>query len=837
MSKKAFDNLFGKNGFIRKFRDGIIDGDYIIVGAGDLVFDKTLFENGIVGETDLVAINTRGEVQIIDIKALGSGSWKIFNSDLELNRKINELKKKGLTEQDIERDSEVAKIKENLLKSKKQYFRIQQSIYRNLIWRMTGIKPTRIGLMGIEVDVDTEGNINDANIASVVPKGESTLELEYFPGVESIVPEPEVTTQPTQAGATQSTLEDDPERSNIVADNFGQKIIYNGKVGTLGQVGNVYSVRYADGTIEELLYQQKALTNGTVKLDEIGAILPTIITNIGQVKYINGKRIDAEIISESRAKINGVFYRINKNKLGGVSSMSYQSNEKEINELEEDIRIYKSEIEKLQKQNGQLLSKTKSDDYKRQIEKLTTQIEAEEDETVKAESLAERSKLQSELSDLNNQQNSNIRTIADYNTEVEILNNRIEDLKASNETVKITSGILNDLIAALNLLPGSFKFYAGKTPQDQKKDLKSIEGKSVTPNISKRITEIMEKDFPNAYNKLIESGVSAISSDELNQIKDWTNKTIEELSTLGTAEAIANNLTDELDSQINVLNGMLNDLELIKLNKDGSISKKPQTAASKVFGPKKISDGSGISAPIKSTGEQTEGVPSGKGTGTRQGTVDEAKKSLEESLAISAGLSGINVSMQIKSTKQADKLIDKMRNATTEQELNDAYFEALNYLSNNPGKIDPNIIANTFAAVTEEKNFNDENPTPTYQSIKKGMYLMPKTPMFKNENPSPVEIVKKGPKAIVIKDINTNESMNIKPEDLSKFVTMTEEGLKQLGGVELTQEEIREIEENAQVIANTLENTAELNKAADEVKNAQTTGSFREQLKKKICNT
>ena len=836
VSKKAFDNMFGKNGFIRKFRDGIIDGDYIIVGAGDLVFDKTLFENGIVGETDLVAINTRGEVQIIDIKALGSGSWKIFNSDLELNRKINELKKKGLTEQDIERDSEVAKIKENLLKSKKQYFRIQQSIYRNLIWRMTGIKPTRIGLMGIEVDVDTEGNINDANIASVVPKGESTLELEYFPGVESIVPEPEVTTQPTQAGTTEPALEDDPERSNIVADNVGQKIIYNGKVGTLRLVNNVYSISYTDDTAEELLYQQKSLTDGSVKLDEIGAILPTIITNVGQIKIINGKKIDAEIISESRAKINGVFYRINKNKLGGVSSMSYQSNEKEINELEEDIRIYKSEIQKLQKQNGQLLSKTKSDDYKRQIEKLTTQIEAEEDETIKAESLTERSKLQSELSDLNNQQNSNIRTIADYNTEVEILNNRIEDLKAFNETVKITSGNLNDLIATLNLLPGSFKFYAGKTPQDQKKDLKSIEGKSVTPNISKRITEIMEKDFPNAYNKLIESGVSAISSDELNQIKDWTNKTIEELSTLGTAEAIANNLTDELDSQINVLNGMLNDLELIKLNKDGSISKKPQTAASKVFGPKKISDGSGISAPVKSTGEQTEGVPSGKGAGTRQGTVDEAKKSLEESLAISAGLSGINVSMQIKSTKQADKLIDKMRNATTEQELNDAYFEALNYLSNNPGKIDPNIIANTFTAVTEEKNFNDENPTPTYQSIKKGTYLMPKTPMFKNENPSPVEIVKKGPKAIVIKDINTNESMNIKPEDLSKFVTMTEEGLKQLGGVELTQEDIREIEENAQVIANTLENTAELNKAADEVKNAQTKGSFKEKLIKKECN-
>jgi hypothetical protein len=891
MSKRAFDNLFGKNGVIRKFRDGIIDGDYIIVGAGDLVFDKTLFENGIVGETDLVAINTRGELQIIDIKALGSGSWTIFNSDLELNKKINALKKQGLTDQEIEKDSDVALIKRNLLKSKKQYYRIQQSIYRNLIWRMTGIKPTRIGLMALEVDVDTEGNINNANISSIVPKGESTLELEYFPGVESIVPEPEVTSQPTkglvseiteeefndfvnngvvsedrinsiankiknnQSLTTQETaifndktsevnakiqeiftLEDDPERSNVVADNLNQQIIYNGRVGTLRLVGNVYTIFYSDGTGGQLLYKQNALTDGSVKLDEIGAILPTIITNVGQVKIINGKKIDAEILSESRAKINGVFYRINKNKLGGVSSMSYFSNEKEITDLEQEIAIYKSEIQRLQKENAQLLSKTKSDSYKNQIAKLTTQIETAQEEAKVTESLSERARLESELYDLNNQQNSNIRTIADYNTEIELVNSRIEDLKQSNESVKITSGNLNDLIAALNLLPGSFKFYAGKTAQDQKKDLASIQGKSVTPNLSQKITEIMEKDFPNAYNKLIESGVTAISSEELNTIKDWTNKTIEELSSLGTAEAIANNLTDELDNQINVLQGMLNDLELIKLNKDGSISKKPQTAASKVFGPKKISNGTGISSPVKPTSEQTEGISVGEGTKPRQGTVDEAKKSLDESLAISASLSGINVSMQIKSSKQADKLIDKMQNAKTEQELNDAYFEALAYLSNNAGKIDPNLIASTYNSVMETNNFNDKNPNPTYSSIKKGMYLMPKTPMFKNENPSPVEIIKKGAKGIVIKDINTNETMEIKPEDLSKFVNMTEEGLQELGGVKLTQEDIREIEENAQVIADTLENIAELNKAADEVKNAEAKGSFRDRLKNKNCN-
>jgi len=64
MSQKAFDALFGDQGVITRFRDGIIDGDYMVVGASDMVFDKELFENGLVGETDLIAINADGDFNI-----------------------------------------------------------------------------------------------------------------------------------------------------------------------------------------------------------------------------------------------------------------------------------------------------------------------------------------------------------------------------------------------------------------------------------------------------------------------------------------------------------------------------------------------------------------------------------------------------------------------------------------------------------------------------------------------------------------------------------------------------------------------------------------------------
>ncbi|MEX0595778.1 MAG: hypothetical protein WD512_04690, partial [Candidatus Paceibacterota bacterium] len=180
MSQKAFDALFGAQGVITKFRDGVIDGDYIVIGASDMLFDKSLFENGLVGETDLIAIDADGNFSIIDVKALQGDSWKRFAADLKLEELTDDLIKKGVSEEDIEKNVEIIDLKRKAAYSKRQYFRIQQSLYRNLFYNMTGIMPLRIGLLPLDVTYDNEGNLIDAKLSDLVPLDRSTLELEYF---------------------------------------------------------------------------------------------------------------------------------------------------------------------------------------------------------------------------------------------------------------------------------------------------------------------------------------------------------------------------------------------------------------------------------------------------------------------------------------------------------------------------------------------------------------------------------------------------------------------------------------------------------------------------------
>lgn len=945
MSQKAFSNLYGKNGIITKFRDSIIDGNFIVVGASDLVFDKTLFENGLVGETDLVAINPDGDIRIIDIKALKSDSWNIFDSDIKLAKLKSKLKSEGLSEDQINNDAEIVKLQEGVMRSKKQYFRIQQSIYRNLIYRMTGIKPKRIGLLAIETDVDNEGNILNAGPANILPVGESTLELEYFPEVERIVPLPEITSENIPKGS--AILIEEPQGSKLLADNIGKKVIYNGQIGTL-EFNNGYYIKPIESTpvstdtkadverrygeeikialneeindsfapvkvgpknesrsvTEAILnatnflketfnwpqveisvnseensftfivngtefkvdgsigfssingvttvslpfrlkdivnekYQAeldalgitdteavaiylnkegKEVMNGTLTLQEVGISPVSIIKNIGQIVDVNGKRINAEILGSNKARINNVYYTLNKNRKGQISSMTYGINDAEIFDLNENISIYESEVSRLQNENTEILSPVKIENYKQKIE---------------AASEEEKIKLQNELKDLQEKQSSNIMQIGSYNNQIDQLKLKIQGLETENVKIKLTGGNLNDFIFALNALPENAILYKGKSKQDQKNDLGNIDNKSNSPNTSKKVTEIMERNFPNAVNKLIEQGLNSISQDELSSIKNWINSTMEELSTLRNAIAIKKELTTPVDNQINVLNNLLNDIELIKLNKDGRISKSNKTAE-KLFGPGRVSDRTGLPKNEIPPVGSAEGVPIGKGTGTgRKGTVNQALNRVKQKQGLSSILSGIDIPT-VKSTKEADKLIDNIKNAKSATELKNAYFEALAYLQNNPGKIDPNKINNAYKS--SEPKFANEEGEILIDIIKEGMYLLPKQKMFGNKDVSPVLVIKKTDKVITIKDVNTNKSKQIKPEELSKFVTMDQNGINKIAAPELTKEEIQEIQENSKLISDAFKDITALDERAAAVQNSKTKGSFRNELKEKVCN-
>ena len=234
MSQEAFDSLFGDRGIITNFRDGIIDGKFMIVGASDMLFDKSLFENGLVGETDLIAISADGNFSIIDVKALLGKNWSRITAENNLEKLTAKLTKEGKTETEINNNEDVIKLKKDSKFSKKLYFRIQQSIYRNLFYNMTGIMPERISLLPIEVNYDRESNLISAKLSDIVSDEDlSTYELEYFDQVESIVPLKAPIISPVSTIETTDELVEEIGASTSLKDNIGKKVLYNGEVGTL----------------------------------------------------------------------------------------------------------------------------------------------------------------------------------------------------------------------------------------------------------------------------------------------------------------------------------------------------------------------------------------------------------------------------------------------------------------------------------------------------------------------------------------------------------------------------------------------------------------------------
>ena len=159
MARKVFDKLFAPvspsspGGIVTKFRLGIVDGTYTILSENVKLFDRNLRNgNGVTGELDLLLVREDGSVAIVDIKTAGKDKWTAFG--------------KGT------------------LKDKSTYFRAQQSIYGYMFHNSTAITPD-LKLMPFEIDVTIDGYINDIELASIVPDGQDTIDLEYLPEIEN----------------------------------------------------------------------------------------------------------------------------------------------------------------------------------------------------------------------------------------------------------------------------------------------------------------------------------------------------------------------------------------------------------------------------------------------------------------------------------------------------------------------------------------------------------------------------------------------------------------------------------------------------------------------------
>lgn len=595
MSKQAFDALFKTgSGIVSKIRQGVIDGKWQILSENVLLFDENLLEHGITGEIDLLAVDTEGNVKIIDIKTGKSGTWSRFGTGEKFDKEI--------------------------------YFRAQQSIYSDLFYNMSGINVSSIGLLPLEIDVTLDGYINSIESPPMMRNIlEDTIEIEYLPeiveyGIERIEPkltkiERENAQSEVQA---ESTIPSSDSTQLGLKDNLGNMIIYQGKTGKLVQLPNGrYAIQQetpADISLEialeqlkndlaleqanefkseelidgikseikklekkkaepkaditELLFNLKPVTDGNISIMDIGIQPISTIEKVGQQRTINSEVINAKFDNpeETIATINGVKYNVLRDNAGHITLLSYRRNDNKINRLKNESSNISKKIYK-----------------KRQDQKNT---------------------------ESKNDFNRILRQITRLQKEKKLIDSEIKNLLSNNPVVYVRGGNTNDYIFALSKLPNSFqKVTKDRTSSDEIRDLKEIGRLSINQTISAAIDNILAENYPETMDILIEEGLEGVAYRDGQELIDWLKESITKLEQLGFDFINRGDIVDDIVRQINSLNLLLGDIELIKLNKDGKISKRQKGEISDLFDPEKeVQERSSVSKDAKSGRQETERV-------------------------------------------------------------------------------------------------------------------------------------------------------------------------------------------------------------------------------------
>jgi len=623
LSKEAFNQLFGKRGVITKFRDRMIDGEFQIIGSSNILFDKQL---GIAGETDLIAVNPEGEFMIIDLKALTNNSWRNYNIGREKAVLIQKLRDQGLSETEILEDETVKEINDKY--SQRNYFRYQQSLYRNLFYRMTGKIP-RMALLPVEVRYDNNtGEIVSAKRPSILANNVDLIQIDYAPEASLYVPEqsPEFEIKDGKEVIIESIKDDELylveeyTKSNKVSDNLYKKVVYEGNVGTIVNTKEgTYAVEFKDPGSGELytldiLDGVSELKDGSATLNTLSIAKIQSIENLGQVSTVDGVIINAQFTdkSQSEAIVNGTAVSVNRNKEGIIVSLTGNTNDAEIADIRDTLASFNNKIDELARL--------------RKVAKTTAE------------------------------KNTITNQIADIRLEYNIENGKLAELQKTNRKRTIRGGNASSVIFALNRLPSKFSTEEqSKKQRTQEKEFEDIKRLATISDVMfDAVATIMSRQYPEKLDQLIDKGPGKLTQKDYFSIVQWAEVTDIELLQLESQVKNRGEVVTYIQGVRKQVRDLLNDLTLIKLTKDGKI-KRDQTEARKVFGTKaEVPFRFDISNVQRTEGGSTEGVPGSK----RQPTTAERKQVNEEVLGIE------QETKSTKDSKAQEILLEKINKLT-----------------------------------------------------------------------------------------------------------------------------------------------------------------------------
>jgi len=592
----SYKSLFGPRGIITELRDAALDGEYTFIANYIKVFDKELGpldENGnprgLAGEMDILMVNNNkpDEYMILDIKTGKKSNWDFFNIDEEKNAKaavLDNLKERREASQDEKEqkdlDKKIEKAEDEYAQvegkfSKKLNYTIQQTIYRNLFYRMTGIMPSRIALLPIQVDYDLDGNIKTAKLATQVvdkdAKGnlKAIVDLEPVELVNKYVPIGDVvpTITPTQ-GEVGSQLTETDVVSPMIKDNLSKPFMYKGQQGKLIFTEDGKYAIETNTEIIEISKQGKAEVAPDSSLFDLGLTPISIIDNLGELITVDNKvyRVTNLNLDTDTVTINGVDYEIQRTpKKKQINGVAFMSNQAAIEVIDEKIVALSEEL--VQRRQGQ-----------------------PEGETV----------------------NDYVRTNANKTFELDQLTKDRTKLVTGNKRRVVTGSNVNDIVFVINkaLAFQNFKGDDTETRLADLDELKKLFGSDKTFN---DLVSLFE-GAPASLSKLFEEGFDAVTAEEITRINDWASATFMLLE----RQALVNQ-DPELQNALSFLSNLINNIKLVELNKDGQVNPKTETTETE--------PGTSESIVPKPGSEQPENVP-GSETGQTGATSEEieAKK-------------------------------------------------------------------------------------------------------------------------------------------------------------------------------------------------------------------
>lgn len=591
--------LFGPQGIIQEIRDGVVEGKYTILSDHVKVFDRNLGPKdatgkpmGLAGETDLIFIdNNTGEIDIIDIKTAKPNNWTFWNIDKTIKAseiKLEEAKKKLEAETNAKKKSliekDIAAIEAQLVKdrakwSNKLKYSIQQTIYRNLIYRMTGKMPRAIKLLPLQADYNLDGVITNLKLAKNVVDKDSKgnpgmfITLEPVPEVNKYVPIGKV--KETIETPEDVEFEETEVISNQVSNNLGKSFVYNGAIGTLMLTPEgTYALDTPTEIIEITLNGNNKITpDTTINALDLSPIKitqrPFMTINIDGKDYTisNFDATDDSII------IDGVKYKaLRTNKTKKINGVEFMSNQKAIEDVDAQIREVSEDLVK-RKEEG-----------KRDGENINQFLE---------------------------------RT-AERKIELDTLIDERSTLVANNKIRKITGTNAQDLIYIINQSPEIFLSDTSKDAEQEQEELDLLKSFFFLSDAGfNGVLEIM-KARPASLDLLIIGESDKVSASDIEEIKDWIKESLSKIEA-------SNNQKNQ--AAFSMLKELANDLELIKYTKNGKINKRSIKSIFRESTKEKRS--AGVSDVQGPTTGQTEGVPGQTSTEKGGVTPQEGKEIID----------------------------------------------------------------------------------------------------------------------------------------------------------------------------------------------------------------